>query len=288
MVLSLVPVKFAIVTPSPHAYVHAHAFDEVAQAIHAGLQELGHDSELRVGVFAAERVNIIFGAHLMPRDLAPYPGSILFNLEQVIPGALWLTAEYLELMKRFKVWDYSAANVAALRARGVPDAAYVPIGYAQCLEKIPPQSEDIDVLFYGCLNDRRRLVLQTLQQRGVRVQYLYGVFGEERDQVIARSKIVLNVHFYEGARIEVARCFYLLINGKFVISEESGDMGSSGLADGMAVSAYTGLAERCAFYLAAPHRRARIARRGQEIMKARPQKALLQEVLRALECAGNL
>lgn len=278
--------KFAVVTPSPMGYIHAHAFDEVAEAIDAGLQELGHESERRLGTFAADRVNIIFGAHLMPRDVSPYPGSVLFNLEQVIPGALWLTAEYLELMKRFPVWDYSAANVAALRARGVQNAAYVPVGYARCLERIQPHTEDVDVLFYGCVNDRRRIVLETLRQRGVRVQCLYGVFGEERDKMIARAKVVLNVHFYQGARLEVARCFYLLVNGKFVVTEAADDLELSGLADGMAVAPYAQLAERCSFYLAAAHQRARIARRGQEIMKARPQKALLQEVVSDLERAA--
>lgn len=279
--------QFAVVTPSPASYVHAHALDEVAEAVHAGLQELGHDSARYTGKVPEDRRSIIFGAHLLPPGLLPRADSILFNLEQVIPGAIWLTGPYLELMKRYQVWDYSAANVDALRARGIENVAYVPVGYAESLARIAPQTEDIDVLFYGCMNDRRRQILEQLARR-FRVEFLFGVFGEERDRKIARSKIVLNMHFYEGARLEVARCFYLLINGRFVLTEDSGDMAASGLAGGMAVAAYAGLADRCAFYLAAAHRRARIARRGHDLMKARPQKTLLLGVLERLEAGGNL
>jgi hypothetical protein len=277
--------RFAVITPSSQSYVHARAFDEVAEAVNAGLLELGHDSVRVVGALPGDRLNIVFGAHLL-ENTEPHPGSILFNLEQVVPGALWLKSGYIDVMKRFPVWDYSAENVKALRERGIPDVTYVPVGYARALERITPREEDVDVLFYGSINDRRRLVLDQLKSRGVKVEVLIGVYGEPRDQFIARSKIVLNMHFYEHRpRFEMARCFYLLTNGRFVVSEESFDITSSGLAEGMAVAKYEELAERCIFYLTARHRRARIARRGKEIMQSRPQADALREALSSTSAA---
>jgi hypothetical protein len=277
--------RFAVITPSSQSYVHARAFDEVAEAVNAGLVELGHDSARVVGALPRDRVNIIFGAHLL-EDIEPHPGSILFNLEQVVPGAVWLNSRYIDVMKRFPVWDYSAENVDALRKRGIPDVTYVPVGYARCLERITPREEDVDVLFYGSINDRRRLVLDRLNSRGVKVEVLIGVYGEQRDEFIARSKIVLNMHFYENRpRLEIARCFYLLANGRFVVSEESFDVASSGLAEGMVVAKYGELAERCIFYLSAPHQRARIAGRGKEIMKSRPQADALRQALSSTDSA---
>jgi hypothetical protein len=271
--------RFAVITPGSQSYVHASAFDEVAEAVSAGLVELGHDSVRVVGALPGDRVNIIFGAHLLG-DVEPHPGSILFNLEQVVPGAVWLNSRYIDLMKRFPVWDYSAENVDALRDRGIADVTHVPVGYARCLERITPREEDVDVLFYGSINDRRRLVLDELKSRGVKVEVLTGVYGEQRDKFIARSKIVLNMHFYEHQpRLEMARCFYLLANGRFVVSEDSFDIASSGLAEGMVVAKYGELAERCTFFLSAPHQRARIAERGKKIIQSRPQASSLREAL---------
>ena len=88
------------------------------------------------------------------------------------------------------------------------------------------------------------------------------------------------MHFYENRpRLEMARCFYLLANGRFVVSEDSFDIAASGLAEGMAVAKYGELAERCAFYLSAPSQRAGIAGRGKEIVQSKPQAAALREAL---------
>ena len=73
-------------------------------------------------------------------------------------------------------------------------------------------------MFYGALNDRRRSVLLTLQEKGLNVQAVF-TYGAERDEMISRAKVILNVHYYIPAVLEVARLGYLWANRKAVVSE---------------------------------------------------------------------
>ena len=274
--------RFAVVTPDPAQWVHVRAFDEVAEAVHGGLLELGMPSERSVGRLADGCVNIVFGAHLLPPGTVLPPDAVLYNLEQIVAGAIWVTPAYLDLLRRHRVWDYSARNVAALREMGVREAMLAPLGHVKALERIVPSGEDIDVLFYGVHNERRLATLRRLSQRGFKVVQANGVYGEERDRLIARARVVLNVHFYEQSRLEVPRCFYLMINGRFVLSETSPDSDETGLAGGIAFAPYDRLEEACARYLNEPGERAAIAEAGRRILRERPQAALLAPALAAV------
>ena len=274
--------RFAVVTPDPAQWVHVRAFDEAADAVQAGLIELGHSCERSFGRASDSCTPIHFGAHLVPPEASLAPGAVLFNLEQIVQGALWLTGSYLERLRRHRVWDYSARNIAALAQMGVRDAAHVPLGHAKVLERIARTEEDIDVLFYGVHNERRLAPLRRLAESGRKVIWVNGIYGEERDALIARSRIVLNLHFYEESRLEAARCFYLLANGRFVLSEESPDAGETGLAEGIAFAPYDKIEEACAWYLERPAERASIARAGRELLRKRPQSVLLAPAVEAL------
>jgi hypothetical protein len=275
-------VQFAIVTPDPAQWVHVRAFDEVADAIQAGLLELGHSCERSPGRLLDYRTHILFGAHLLPPAASLNAGTILFNLEQIVPGGLWVTREYIERLRRYRVWDYSARNIAALGEMGIHDVMHVPLGHAKVLERILSVEEDIDVLFYGVYNERRMAPLRRLAERGWKVKWVRGLYGKERDELIARSRITANIHFYEESRLEMARCLYLLANGRFVLSEESPDTEETGLADGIAFAPYEGIEEACNWYLEHPRERAAVAAAGREIVRKRPQAALLAPAVAAL------
>jgi hypothetical protein len=158
---------------------------------------------------------------------------------------------------------------------GVRGASHVPLGYASALERIPRAEEDIDVLFYGVYNERRLAILQRLVQRGLKVRWVNGVYGEARDRLIARSRVVVNIHFYEQSRLEVPRCFYLMANGRFVLSETSPDAEEAGYGSGIAFAPYEDLEETCAWYLGHPAERLAVAEAGQALLRLRPQSALL-------------
>ena len=166
---------------------------------------------------------MLLGAHLLTaNDAALVPSSaVIYNLEQVQLSSGWCSPDYLGLLKRCQVWDYAKRNIASLGKLALArPAVHVPIGYVPQLTRIPRNPvQDIDVLFYGSVNERRARVLDQLRSRGINTQAVFGVYGAARDSLIARAKVVLNLHFYEASIFEIVRVSYLLANRKAVVAE---------------------------------------------------------------------
>ncbi|MEI8196468.1 MAG: hypothetical protein WCI73_11215, partial [Phycisphaerae bacterium] len=174
---------------------------------------------------------------------------------------------------------YSPQNAALLGALGIKVAAVVPIGYVPELTRITPAPQrDIDVLFIGSLNPRRQAILDQMKAAGLRVGVACGVYGPQRDALIARSRLLLNVHYYESKVLEMVRISYLLANRCAVLSERSANPQEDATLDGgVAFADYDTLVERARALINAPAECARLGQRGFEIMSARP----LSEYLRA-------
>ena len=98
---------------------------------------------------------------------------------------------------------------------------------------------DFDVLFYGSFNARRQKILDALRDRGLTVKAVFGVFGADLDQLIARSKVVINIHFYDNGRLEMIRLFDLLANGRTIVSElNPGELVDADLTDAFVTAPY--------------------------------------------------
>jgi hypothetical protein len=264
--------KFAVTVVAPPGYPHAAAFFELAETLHVALTALGHDSVLTAEGELPGRQHIVLGANLLPSYPLPLaPDAIVYNLEQVQAGSSWFRPELLELFRRYTVWDYSRRNVEALAALGVEVARLVPIGYVPALTRIERRGDpDIDVLFFGSLNPRRIAIIDRLRAAGLRAEAVFGVYGTARDDLIARAKVVLNVHFYEAKVLEMVRVSYLLANRCCVLSEASSDPEEDGaLATGVAFATYDDLVARARELVADPALRQRIGERGFELMSGR-------------------
>jgi hypothetical protein len=274
--------RFAIVTVAPAGYAHAGAFAEISAAYHHALIELGHVSVQTVNTLVPGARHIVFGANLLGAADALPPDSIIVNLEQ-LAGNPYLPDAYRELLRRHTVWEYSATNMLTLVALGCPAPRHVPIGYVPQLSRIAalaPERQDIDVLFYGSLNARRNAVLEGIAARGLSVKTLFGVYGDERDAWIARSRIVLNMHFHDSRILEAVRISYLLANGVFVVSERGSDAAEAARFEGgVAFAAFDRLVETCALHAADNGARRRIAARGRELIQHQPQTAWLKRAL---------
>jgi len=273
--------RYCVWIVTPEGYEHHHAFDDTAFALSEAFAALGGSAPIvHSPQDWAGRTPIVFGAHL----LAAVPAielpsdSVLFNLEQVDAKSFWMNAAYLTLLRRFAVLDYSVANTRALGKAGVAHAKHLPVGYMPGLTRIAPAADaDIDVLFYGSLNERRVKILEALRERGLNVVHLFGVYGAARDAAIARAKVVLNLHFYDASIFEIVRVGYLLANAKCVVSEGTDDdPDSAPFRDGLCLCPYEAIVETCVALVADPERREALARRGFALMRGRPQTDLLR------------
>jgi hypothetical protein len=274
--------RFAVTVVSPPGYVHSAAFHEVAESLHYALLELGHDCVLTTQGNLEGRQHIVLGANLLPsHPMALSEGAILYNLEQVDDGSRWFPPRLIAVFQRHTVWDYSPRNAAALRARGVNVAHVVPIGYTHELTRIAPAGErDIDVLFYGGLNPRRQLIIDAMRASGLEVVTATGVYGEQRDSLIARAKVVLNVHFYEAKVLEMVRITYLLANRCTVLSETSADPEEdSSLAGSVAFADYGNLVEEAGRLVRDEALRHQLAEQGYRSIVARPMAGYVQQAL---------
>lgn len=274
--------KFQITLIRPQGYLHTEAFREIAETLLFGLRRLGHAASIAENVVDRTATNLFLGAHLLqPQDAPLLPsGSIIYNLEQL--GGAELQPAYYELARRLQVWDYDQRNIDKWKNLGcarVP--VHVPIGYVPEMTRISPApAQDIDVLFYGSLNERRHRILNALKDLGIKVHAVFGVYGRERDDLIARSKIVLNVHFYEAKVFEIVRVSYLLANSKAVVTECSpGAATEAGLTDGVLALPYERLVEGCRALLQNDDERRRLQSRGFQWFSQRKESDILNNAL---------
>ncbi|MDE2437529.1 MAG: methyltransferase domain-containing protein, partial [Sphingomonadales bacterium] len=270
---------FALVILSRPNYPHSEAFRETAETLYFGLRRCGVDVTWSDTPFTADRVPIVFGANLAS-DVSELPAhAVIFNLEQVENGSAWMREPYFTLLKTHEVWDYSKRNIEMLRAMGISNVRHLALGHVPEIERIPSAPRDIDVLFYGSMNPRRQRIIDELRAAGLAVTAVFGIYGAERDALIARSRIVLNVHFYDSKIFEIVRVSYLLANGACVVSEAGNDAMEQDYADVVAFAPYDGLVARCRELLADPQARAALADRGRELMRSLPQEAFLALLL---------
>ncbi len=274
--------SFNICVIRPEGYAHHQAFDEIADLLRYAIIELGHPCSVSANEWRSDRTDIVIGCHLL-KSTADLPDSaILLNTEQLFSrqNAGW-TERVLGYARRHRLWDYNEKNIAALMARGTDGARLLRIGYQKELQRIAPAPvQDIDVLFYGSYNERRKAVLDELRQRGLNVATLFGVYGAERDAHIARAKVVLNMHYYDQHIFEVVRVFYLMSNRKAVVAEVSADTTVEWrFLQGLRTAPYEGLVEACAALVADAAGRQRLEAEALRTISAWPQARFLQPLL---------
>jgi hypothetical protein len=227
---------------------------------------------------------ILLGANLLSAaDVAVLPpGTIVYNLEQISESSSWCSATYLQLLQNCQVWDYSARNIASLARLGVTvKVEHVPVGYVPELTRIAASAvEDIDVLFYGSMNERRNNVISHLRQAGLNAHAVFGVYGPARDALIARAKVVLNMHYYKANIFELVRVSYLLANRKAVVAEcNPGTEIDPDIVDAVQLAPYEGLVSACIELVANSGSRKALSERGFSRMVARDERAYLAAAL---------
>lgn len=264
--------RYAVTIVSPQDWVHAETVREVAETLEHALQDLGHEVIITKDPRLPGYQHILLNAIWLPSmNIEPLEGSIIYNLEQVYAGSRVLTPQVLDLYRRFPVWDYCPSNVEALGRLGIPVRSLVPVGWMPQMSKIvPTENEDIDVLFYGEMTDRRKNICNALEKRELKVHVATAVYGQERDALIARAKLVLNVHsFAPNQAFEVVRVSYLLGNGKIVVSETGLDKVDEGKFSAAVVFAkYDNIPDICVKLIKNTKDRSRMSAAGRKVMSS--------------------
>lgn len=214
----LVNKKIHVCLIQPNGYIHSLALLEAAEYVVYKLKNAGYNSELNTNLLINDGINIVFGAHITANIDLHYPeNTILFNTEQLPENSIWTNVNYKKLLDRYYILDYSQTNIDL-----IPHSNKALVNFYHCeqlnrIQKLPEKS--IDLLFYGSINERRANILKNLNAKGLRIQNIFGVYGAQRDELLAKSYAVLNLHYYEAQIFQQIRAFYPLINGIPVISE---------------------------------------------------------------------
>jgi hypothetical protein len=134
---------------------------------------------------------------------------VIFQLENLIENVN--IHKYLELFKHaMYIYDYNSYNLKYYDESIRPNVhIFSPLVYTK---------ETIDILFYGTLNERRNKILNDLKQT-YNITIVTKVFGEALNELIKRSKIVLNISYYNNSLLENTRIHECLQYNTIILSE---------------------------------------------------------------------
>jgi hypothetical protein len=274
--------KFNIVLVVPprndSSFYHAQCFLEVAHLLRYGLEDLGYQVIFGNGL-QKDSLNIVLGYHLLWGKRLPNGyNCIIYQLEQLSEKEEWQCPFLETLRSPCIVWDFSEENIRFLAQRGIR-AIYKPIGFHPKMQRVAHHPvKDVDILFYGSMNERRQRVLAELAKR-FNLKSLFGAYGEQRDVWISRSKIVLAVHFYETKLYDEVRLSYLLNNKVFTVVEDSLH---KKYEDFIVYADYDRLVETCEFYLQNESLRIKAAEKAYRCFSQYPEREFLKTALSQL------
>ena len=256
--------------------VNIVAYADFIKSLHASLEDLGFKCSINTNKLLANHINILVGATIfgsrylnLEKELQNKP-FILYQTEILSDqyGILHEWPEYLSLIASAQqIWDYSIHSTEFLRGKGLTNLHYTSPGHHKTMEEFMPQDkQDIDVLFYGTAQKRRLKIIDDLEKIGLKVLNLRNSSGNERNNYIARSKVILNIHSFDNLpALETIRISYLLANKNFVLSEIS-DHNPYG--PGVIFENYNSLVDACQYYVRESNSRKKVSYLGYEEIKS--------------------
>lgn len=186
-------------------------------------------NDVRVNEMRPDELMFILIPHLLVTNVSSLPPTgkyALYQLEQLndkgvgnVQPPISFNALFCRLiLQSFITFDYTHVNLKhypeacrhklrVLTPPILPMSRTDPLLVSAATNK--PKPKDIDVLFYGTANSRRNIILgilkDQLQSHGYNITVVSALFGAELLDHIARSKVVLNVHYYANSIFESDR-----------------------------------------------------------------------------------
>ena len=244
---------------------------EVMRSLHWGFRALGVDCSMHVNRFEPQATNIVFG-WIIAAQVGALAGlrddTILYNFEQFSERPLEGSG-IAQLAQRFRIWDYSAANLPRWQACNPRFAPFhAPVSYAPVLSHIAPAAEeDIDLLFIGGGGPGRQARLNEVSggTSAPSLVVLQNLWGAARDSFIGRSRLLLNIgNDNPQHRIfEEVRVSHYMANRKAVVCEAvPGAHVAPDMRAALPIVPRADLPATCERLLADPTERARWATQG--------------------------
>lgn len=216
---------------NPH-YIFDHIFDNLSFVLtknkisHIITNEIDYKDERKLWISIWNDENI-----KLPKNY------IVFNTEP-LKREYWLDILKKRILNSKFCIDYSYTHSLFFDEWGFSNYKIIPYGYCENNEVIynkykttdGDEEKDIDILFYGCLQERRRIYLDELKTFAaehnfnlvIRDNNLYHY--DEKCKIISRSKIVLSIAHRENLNTnDMFRLSFLASNKIFFLTEKLGD-----------------------------------------------------------------
>ena len=144
---------------------------------------------------------------------------IIYQLEQVDKSS-YFTKEYIDAINlSLFTMDYSMLNITNINKLTINKINLFPIPIANQIKSDSTTHFEYDIVFYGCLNERRNIILNKLKSI-YKINIITDKFGDELLNEISKGKIILNLHYYKFAVLETARINESLQFENIIISEK--------------------------------------------------------------------
>jgi len=280
--------KFNLVriVPDNGYYVHAQVFHEIEAAFFFTLKRMGFDVTNTINDFVPDARNIVFGMQHCPVDIVRHDvpkNTIVYSLEQMRD-----TPECIRWCRKYRgleVWDYSVFNKETLELAGVENIKVVPIGYVpeiSYVERQPPEKRDIDILAYMSPGPRRLKIMDQFKNNpNINFVNLQSTYGEERDNMMARAKLIINIHNYDNKIFEMVRISHALQQGIPILAERAPDTDFPDyMEDTVNLSTYNRFVDTTYRLLKKPEELEASAVRALEKFKQSPMTTFLEEALK--------
>lgn len=204
-------------------FISSHqAFNDTIDSLK---NEFKDDTSNVVIVLGAQNFNFYKFNELKQR----YDKVIVFQMEQLTTEQrpLWtngrssIDKNYFAWLKfADEVWDYDERNIDVLKMIRSDIKHHVLKPYKDW-NIFPKVKKDIDILFYGSINEHRAKILNVLRQK-YKIVVIQSFDNRTLDNYILRSKILLNIHYYyDSACQEQARMIRWLGAPCRIVSEKS-------------------------------------------------------------------
>lgn len=215
-------------------------FEEVAIEFHKSIQEnyKVHVDLIHILDSANEKnqwnesLYFCFGMHkwMDMRNIPPY--FVVMQLEPLVIRGLPNERYLILLNKSIGIFEYSRLNFSFYKEFNIPKSKLYlfEIGKSTSEQKDIETSveKDIDILFIGNMTEYRTIVMQKIKKMYLQknIQTFDNLWGDLRDMIMMRSKIILNIHSEGGTKfpLETPRLLYSYKFPIHIVSESSGDI----------------------------------------------------------------